>query len=331
MEGSSGMGGIGIVNNPRSRRNRRHPETGRRLRELLGSDGEVADASTPEELARALERFRSERIDLLGVNGGDGTAHVVLTAFARAYDGAALPRLLLLPGGSMNTVADAHGIRGSPERVLWDVVTRRRAGLPLRAVDRDLLRVQADGGDPRYGFIFGTGAAVAFLEAYYAAGRTSPAAAGWLVVRAIASALIDGPLAASIAVRERLRVTTDGDEWPDQAYLGVVAGSVPEIGFGFRVFARCDEQPGFFHAVGVTGSVAQVALSIPRIRRGRPWRRRVALDEVARELVVSGDAPRFTVDGDLYAARREIRVATGPAVEVVVPGRPRVDPPRSGG
>jgi diacylglycerol kinase family enzyme len=325
------MGGIGIVNNPRSRRNLRHPETGRRLRELLGADGEVLDASTPDELARALERFRAARIDVLGVNGGDGTAHVVLTAFARAYGTARLPRLLLLRGGSMNTVAHAHGLRGSPERILWDVVTRRRAGLPLRVVDRDLLRVETDGADPTYGFIFGTGAAVAFLRAYYASGRASPARAAWLVVRAFASSIVDGPLAASITARERLRVATDGDEWPDQAYLGVVAGSIPEIGFGFRAFARCDEQPGFFHAVGVTGSVLQVALAIPRIRRGRPWRRRLALDEVARELVVAGDAPRFTVDGDLYASRREVRVVTGPPVEVVVPGRPRVDPPRSGG
>ena len=125
------MGGIGIVNNPRSRRNRRRPRIGRRLRAQLGDDGDVLDAATPEELARALETFRGAGVDVLGVNGGDGTAHFVLSAFARAYDGAPLPRVLLLPGGAMNTVARAHGIRGSPERTLWDIVTRRRAGMPL--------------------------------------------------------------------------------------------------------------------------------------------------------------------------------------------------------
>jgi diacylglycerol kinase family enzyme len=317
------MGGIGIVNNPRSRRNLRRPETARRLRELLGSDGEVVDASTPDELERALERFRAARIDVLGVNGGDGTGHVVLSALARSAP-EPLPRFLPLRGGAMNTVARAHGIRGSPERTLWDVVTRRRAGMPLRVVERDLLRVEADGREPRHGFLFGTGAVVAFLEAYYTTGHPSPATAALLVARGALSAVVDGAFARSLVRRERLRVSTDGEEWPDSTFLAVAAGSVPEIGFGFRAFARCDEQPGFFHAVGVTGSIAQLAVSLPRVRRGRPWRRRVALDEVARELEVEGNAPRFTVDGDLYQARRVVRVTTGPPLEVVVPGRARV-------
>jgi len=119
--------------------------------------------------------------------------------------------------------------------------------------------------------------------------------------------------------RVRLRVETDGDAWPDGRYLALAASSTPDIGFGFLAFHRCGEQPGFFHAVGVTGSVARLALALPRLRRGSPWRRRLAQDEVARELVVEGDAPRFTIDGDLYAAARTVRVETGPAVEIVLP------------
>ncbi len=313
------MAGIGIVSNPRSRRNRRNPEIARRLRLLLDGEGEVADASTLEELDGALARFRASGIDVLGVNGGDGTGHVVLTAVARAWNGAPLPRLALLRGGAMNTVARAHGIRGGPERIVRDLLARRRARRPLRTVERDLLRVAADGGEPRYGFIFGTGVVVAFLEAYYASGDPSVATAARMLAHAFLSATAGGRFAASLTRRERLRVATDGEEWPDSTYLAVVAGSVPEIGFGFRAFARCDEQPGFFHAVGVHGTPLQVTRSLLRIRRGRPWRRRLANDEVARELVVEGEAPRFTVDGDLYAARRVVRVSTGPAIDVVLP------------
>jgi hypothetical protein len=219
----------------------------------------------------------------------------------------------------MNTVADGHGIGGGPERNLREVLIRRHHGFPLRTAARDLLRVSADGGEARYGFIFGTGAIVAFLEAYYGTGRPSPAPAALLVARGIASALVGGPFAEGLTRRAALRVTTDGDEWEDGSYLAVAAGSTPEAGFGFRAFHRCGEQPGFFHAVGVTGTVGQLAASLPRLRRGRPWRRRVARDEVARELVLEGDAPRFTIDGDLYGAARAVRVETGPAVEIVLP------------
>jgi hypothetical protein len=114
-------------------------------------------------------------------------------------------------------------------------------------------------------------------------------------------------------------VTTDGEDWLDERYLALGAATTPDIGFGFRAFERCGEQPGFFHAVGVTGSARQLALALPRLRAGRPWRRRLAQDEVARELVVEGERPRFTIDGDLYPAERTIRVETGPAVEIIRP------------
>lgn len=307
------------MNNPGSWRNRRRPGTARRLRERLGEDGEVVDASTPEELARAVERFRAARIDVLGVNGGDGTAHHVLTAFARAYGAEPLPKLLLLRGGSMNTVARGSGVRGGPETILREVLIRRRHGYPVRTLERDLLRVTADGREPRYGFLFGTGTLVSFLEAYYATGHPSPLTAALLVARAFGSALVSGELARALGRRQRLRVSTDGDEWPDGSYLALAAGSSPDIGFGFRPFARCDEQPGFFHAVGVVGAIGQLALAAPRIRRGAPWRRRLAQDEVARRLVLHAERPRFTLDGDLYAAERTVTVETGPSVEIVVP------------
>lgn len=313
------MGGIGIVNNPLSRRNRRNPGLARRLRELLGADGEVVDASTPEELDRAVERLRASGIDVLGIAGGDGTGHMVLTAFARAAAGAPLPALLLLRAGTMNTVAHGHGIRGAPERILRDVLARRRHGLPLRTASRDLLAVEADGGPPRLGFIFGTGVVVTFLEAYYATGHPSPLTAAALLARAVGSAVVRGELARGLSRREPVRVATDGDEWPDASYLAVLAGSTPDIGFGFRVFHRFDEQPGSFHVVGVTASPLQIALSLPRIRAGWPWRRRQAQDEVARDLRLEAEGLRFTVDGDLFGPARRVRVSTGPAIEIVLP------------
>jgi diacylglycerol kinase family enzyme len=313
------MGGIGIVNNPRSRRNLLRPRIARRLREMIDGDGEVRDASTLDELAVAVDAYRRADIDVLGVNGGDGTAHVVLTAFAKAYGDAPLPKLLLLRGGAMNTVAHGHRIRGGPEGILREVLIRRRHGFPLRTVERDLLRITADDAPSSYGFIFGTGAVVSFLEAYYGTGRPSPATAAYLVVRALLSAAIGGAFARSLVRRDRLRVASDGDEWPDGSYLALLAGSTPDIGFGFEAFARCGEQAGFFHAVGVTSSLGGVALAVPRLYRGAPYRRRMAQDEVARELVAEGEGIRYTVDGDLYAARRSVRVDTGPGVEIVLP------------
>jgi len=312
------MGGIGIVNNPLARRNRLVPATARRLRALLDGEGEVADAVTRDELSRAILRFKSSAVDLVAINGGDGTGHYVLSALAEAYGAEPFPTVALLRGGAMNTVADSQKLRGTPEHLLKALLDRRRAGAPVRTVERDLLAIEVDGGPARHGFLFGTGVMVVFLDAYYRTGHPSAATAAALLVRAVASALLGGRFAQELTDREMLRVSADGEEWPDDPYLTVAAGAVPEIGFGFSPFFRCDEQPGFFHAVGITGSTFQVATSLPRIWFGRPWKRTLAVDAVARDLQVDGPV-RFAVDGDLYEARRSVRVRTGPVVRLAVP------------
>ncbi|MBK9516483.1 MAG: diacylglycerol kinase [Anaeromyxobacter sp.] len=313
------MGGIGIVNNPRAARNRRHPETRERLARLLGDEGQLHDASTPEELDRAVAALRAAGVDTLGICGGDGTNRRVLTAAAAAWGGGSLPRLLVLRGGTMNVLSANHGPPAEPEAMLSAELARRRAGQPAEVDERDLLRIEADGQPPGYGFLFGTGAAVAFLERFDASRWRSPAGAGWLLARAALSALGNGPLARALTSREPLRVEADGDEWPDQSYLTVLAGTVPSLGLGMRALARCEEQPGFFHAVGVHGSLPQVARLLPRVHRGAPWRRRAALDAVCRTLQLDGEGVRYMVDGDLLGPARALRLSTGPAVQLLRP------------
>lgn len=306
------------MSNPLARRNRRAPQIASRLRALLDGDGELASCATHDELEFAAERFKARGIELLGVNGGDGTGHLVLTAFVRSYGDAPLPSVALLRAGAMNTVADAHKCRGSPESILKTLLERRRAGIPLRTVERDLLVVETDGAPPRYGFLFGTGAVVAFLDAYYRTGHPCAAIAALLLVRTVTSALVAGRFSASLAQRQAMRIATDGDEWPDGPYLCLLAGTVPEIGFGFTPLSRCDEQPGFFHAVGVTGSALRIAAHFPHIWLGLPWHRALAVDAVSRDLTVEGPL-RFALDGEIYQAQESVRVRTGPAVSLVIP------------
>ncbi len=146
-----------------------------------------------------------------------------------------------------------------------------------------------------------------------------PLQAAWLLARALGSALSGGTLARELARREVVRVVADGDEWPSAEWLAVLAGAVPGLGLGSRPFSRCDEQPGFFHAVGVTASPLRLAVALPSLWRGHPWRRNVALDAVACDLSLEPREPlRFTLDGDIYRAERALRVRAGPMLEVVV-------------
>ena len=67
------MGGIGVIVNPRSRRNLHDPRATERLARRLGDHGVVRAAYTRDDLSRIAEDFRKLQIDVLGISGGDGT------------------------------------------------------------------------------------------------------------------------------------------------------------------------------------------------------------------------------------------------------------------
>ena len=92
---------------PRSGRNRRSPALVQKLTAVLDGDGEVVEPADLPELEQAIRRFRDQGVDVIGVNGGDGTLHKVLSALVVVYaDGAGdaelravkLPRIAILKG-----------------------------------------------------------------------------------------------------------------------------------------------------------------------------------------------------------------------------------------
>src|SRR5580704_7959063 len=154
--------GIGVVLNPKSRRNLRDPRAASRLARTLGDSGVVREARSIDELYRIAEDFRRDDIDVLAISGGDGTNHVTLTGFLDVYRGHTMPQVALLRGGTMNTVANSVGVgRGKPEGLLGRLLRdyAQQASMPLENVERHVMRIApVEEGRAHYGFLFGTGA-----------------------------------------------------------------------------------------------------------------------------------------------------------------------------
>src|SRR4029077_4419067 len=142
------------------------------------------------------EDFRKVEIDVLAISGGDGTNHVTLTGFLDVYSGAVMPRVALLRGGTMNTVANSVGVgHGRPEGLLARLVREdaKRGAVELENVERYVMRVAPrQGGKNDFGFLFGTGVMRGFLAEYYRGGQPSPLAALTTLARAVGSALVGG-------------------------------------------------------------------------------------------------------------------------------------------
>jgi diacylglycerol kinase (ATP) len=317
------MPGIGVVFNPRSRRNVRDPRAARRLADALGDHGVVREARSRDELHRIAEDFKALSIDVLGISGGDGTNHVTITGFLDVYGARALPQLALLRGGTMNTVANSVGVRrGAPEGLLGRLIRAyaQQAVRPLANVERRVMRVGGEGVH-HYGFTFGTGVVYGFLAEYYSGGDPSPLVAAKTLARGIGSTLIRGEMIKRMARPFRGSVRLEGgEEWPQRDYLAVAAGTIDHIGLNFRPFYRYGERDEAFHALGIHASPLQFVGELPRIWRAEAMRAGRTYEACERRMVVrSADGTmNYMIDGDLHTAKGEVEVSVGPRVKIVV-------------
>ncbi len=313
------MSGIGVVLNPRSRKNLRDPGAADRLARELGDHGVVREARSIDELHRIAEDFRALDIDVLGISGGDGTNHVTLTGFIDVYGGHALPDVAFLRGGTMNTVANSVGVRhGRPEGLLARLVRSyaERAAEPLYNTERHLMRIGST-----YGFLFGTGAVYGFLAEYYRGGvQPTPLVAAQTLLRGVGSALVGGDMVQRIAAKFRGWVEfDDGERWTEREFFAVAGGTIDQIGLHFRPFYRYAEKPNAFHLLGIQTSAMGFVRDLPRIWRAEPMRMGNTLEATpTRAIIHSSDGiVRHMIDGDLHEVKGPLEVSIGPKVRIV--------------
>lgn len=307
-----------IVTNPRSRRNRRDPGLRERLRALVGAQGVVEAPETREELAALAERLAASRPTVLGLHGGDGTSHSVLTALWRAGL-RELPPVLLLPAGTMNTIASGLGLRGRDLAVLRRALPRLPDLAACPHTERSLLL--ADGGDgPQLGFLFGNGVISNYLHAYYEGSEPTPAKALWVLARGVLSSFVNGAAFRRLVAPAEVKVEVDGSTWTPDRYVAVGAGTVDDIGFRFRPFFRSLQAPGRIHLLGIACPPFAFVLELPRIWLAKPTRHPDIHSTLTPGFTLRSAAPiDFMVDGDFHRGGRRVTVSAGPTVRFLLP------------
>ena len=320
---------IGVVLNPRSRRNLRDPRAASRLARTLGDNGVVREARSIDDLYRIAEDFKKLQIEVLGISGGDGTNHVTLTGFINVYGGSQLPQIAFLRGGTMNTVANSVGVdKGKPEGLLGQLLQAyaERASRPLRHAERHVMHIVAadrskNPDSDHYGFLFGTGAVRGFLAEYYRGGEPTPLVAAKTLLRGVGSTMVGGEMVRRMAAPFRGTVELpDGTRWDSRDYLAVAAGSIDHIGLNFRPFRRYGEKDDAFHILGIYATPFQFVRDLPRIWRAEPMRPGRTFEAVTGIARVTSDdgVMRYMIDGDLHETRGPLDLRIGPKVRIVV-------------
>lgn len=149
---------VGVIHNPRSHRNKLAAATEAELSRDLGPNIFIAEPGDRSALPQALAKFAEQGIDLLAIDGGDGTVRDVLTC-GHSIFGNDWPALAVLPRGKTNALAHDLSIQGD-----WDLDEAIRAYQMGSLIERRPLALSnakkdaEAGGFPVFGFILGAGA-----------------------------------------------------------------------------------------------------------------------------------------------------------------------------
>lgn len=296
----------GVIWNQKSHRNRSAGPA-----PLPGVVVEVAPEE-PAELHGALRRFAAQGVDLVVVDGGDGTIREVLTRLPEAYGGG-IPRLAVVPNGKTNALAlDIGAPLGT---TLEDLLAAAEAGKPTKR--RQCLEILRPGQalPERRGFLFGAGAfvrATELAQTHHSLGLFDNAAIAVTLASAAVGALMGGPGNAWRRGESARLSVAPADRW----FLAM-ASTLKRFPLGLKPFGEPREG---LKLIAVEAPPRRLHRALPVILAGRdaPWlapggyRRH---DLAAFDLDWSGD---FVLDGEIYEGGA-LTVRRGPELEFVVP------------
>ena len=316
---------IAVIVNPRSRANRRNPRIAAAFQATVGDQGRVFAPKTIEELDETAAELHKVPPATIAVHGGDGTLHKTITALGRAFGADPIPPVAILCGGTMNVVATSLRIRERPSVFLGALVEAARANRRLETLRRRCLRI---GGE--LGFLFGSGLPANFLTEYYAPSGYGPARAAWLLMRGFLSAMWGGPFIRRLFKRFEGSVRVDGAELEQTSFVGLMAGTVREVGLGFKLVHRADDDPERFGVLAIHAPALSLAKDLLAVQRGRGLSARRAFSAVASQMDVHSrnGAMAYTIDGDLYRTHEPVAISVGPPISFLRPPSALIVRPR---
>jgi diacylglycerol kinase family enzyme len=261
------------------------------------------ETDTSRVLPEALAELLQHELDVLVVNGGDGTLQYTLSELLESGDLPRLPRIAPLRGGRTNMTAKDMGAQRNPLKGLSDVIDAADAGrLRELYVDRPVLKVGSSGRPVQYGMFFGVGVihrAISLVHRTFAPERQG----------AFGATLVTGALAAKVLVRptdgiltpDKVQVVLDGKDHHGGEFYLLIASSLGKLFAGMNPY--WGEGPGGVRFTAISSQVQHFARNFGGIVRGRPGTRVTPetgyLSQNAEQVELRMDCG-FTVDGEIF-------------------------------
>lgn len=302
---------IGVLNNLRAGRRGPHAV---RLDEFLAARPDLISVETQgaHELGPALAELERREVDVLVLNGGDGTVQCALTELLRDPHRERLPLVAPLRGGRTNSTSTDLGADRDPTRGLARLIEAAQAGrLAALAVARPVLRVRSARRDADYyGMFFGAGLiyrAIRVVHRVFPPGRQGVFGAG-IVTGALVGKTLFRPTS-GILTPDKCQVRGDGRDLVDAELYLLISSTLDRLFLRMNPFWGTG--PGGLRLTALSSDAQWMPLAAPGILSGRgprwltPERGYVSARLDRAELRISCG---FTIDGELFAPESEEQI-----------------------
>lgn len=303
---------IGIILNPHAKVNRkRRIDPVKIYKELGGNNVDVRATENLDEVMAVAEDYKRQKISYLGISGGDGTIHHVISRFICVYKSEDIPPIVILKDGTMNNISKSIKLKGNGSQILMRLIRAIDHGRDINIIKRDTIKVE-----DKYCFLFGMALATNFISEYNEGEDRGPGKAIKLLLKGV----LGGIFNQDNSLFKRLRITAiiDGKELCFNDFLGILAGTIENIGLGFRPLASACKKDNTFHLIATGMKPLDLVLRLNRFKNGRPLKHPMHFDDIVQNMrIICPNRFNYLMDGDIYEAEDELNVGVGLQVGLV--------------
>jgi diacylglycerol kinase family enzyme len=294
---------IGVLSNPLSGGNKRGL---RPIEKLLAGRPDIRhqEARNPVEIDDALAAFGRAGVNLLVLNGGDGTIQAALTSLFTRGPFPELPLLAVLKAGTTSMTAGDIGLKGRKEKALLRLLQHLDSKKKIDIAQRPVLEVQHDEKTSRFGMFFGGAVIPQGIEFFHRRinrhGLRGEFGPGLVMIRFLLAMLgfqrrkIMRPVPMAIQLNQQ-------QEKAENHYLIVLVSALERLFFGLHPYWGKEKEP--LHFTSVNDKARQLPAAVFKLALGRPpvhakpesgYR-----SHNVTQVKIFGGSP-YTLDGQLY-------------------------------
>ncbi len=294
-----------MLHNPLSGGNRNRLAKIRAAADAAGLEILQQDVQTPSDVFEALAGFARREVNIVVINGGDGTVQAALTALFHNSSFETLPLLAVLrSAGTTSMIAGDIGLKGSRMRALQRLFNwAHTSGEGSRVIQRPVLRVRVPSATkPVYGMFFGAAAiyqATLFCkQKIHARGLRGESAAGLAMIRFLFAVFLKDRKVVSA-----VPVSTGVNQRPPEhgKYLLLFITTLQRLFLGLRPYWGIEQKPLHYTTIG--SQPRHFLRALPFLMRGQksvyvtPDNGYISRNVEAVQLTLEGG---FNLDGELY-------------------------------